>query len=498
MRARLVAILVGEGPWRMGLARGGHRELREVNAPSSSPADEATPTLWAQAVKAAAWEAKAGTAGAGGVVVAVPGAWCMAASLPPASLPRRGRHEALLYQLEEWLPLDAEAVAADFLEISGGGFLGVCVPHDRVRPLVDALEEAGVAVGTLIPAPLLVAGGLLREARLPEAGLLVALDPAGEGLDVFGVQRGGLRSWTRCDTARCRLEDHLRREATRARGEGGEGEEEGDAVEPLPVVAVGLDAAIVDRLRAMDTLRLVENGSDPDVLLLSEAARVASGGAPLLDLRRGPLAPADPLAKVRTPLIAAGMAALLLLASLTGTALWRAAAWDTVAQEHRREQAAAFLLAFPGRDVPAAPLARLRSEAARSRGVTAQPAQAARPSALLVLRNVLTHLPAPDERRFRVLELRIEPQRPQPTPRGATPGEGAEAVARLYLEGQARTHGDAEAVAAALRRSPGWRVDPPRTQGLPGGGVAFTLGGVLTAAQPTPDVALLPRVEESP
>jgi hypothetical protein len=145
--------------------------------------------------------------------------------------------------------------------------------------------------------------------------------------------------------------------------------------------------------------------------------------------------------------------------------------------------------------VPAAVLARFRSEAAKSRGLAGTDDSVPPPAATLQdLHNVIAGLPegnggetsggvsGGDALRFRVLELRIEPT-------------------RLYLDGQARSHAAADRIAAGLREATTYQIDPPRTQNLRSsnttalasqtsggsggrGGVAWTLVGQRVEGTP--------------
>lgn len=81
-----------------------------------------------------------------------------------------------------------------------------------------------------------------------------------------------------------------------------------------------------------------------------------------------------------------------------------------------------------------------------------------RPSAIGLLRDVLTALPV--ESRYRVRELRL--------------GEG-----RIYIEGDARSHGEADAVAAALRQNPGFQIDAPQTDQAADKTVNFAINGTV-------------------
>ena len=81
-------------------------------------------------------------------------------------------------------------------------------------------------------------------------------------------------------------------------------------------------------------------------------------------------------------------------------------------------------------------------------------------SALDSLRQVVAGLPPGV--RLRILELRVDPS-------------------SIYIDGQVRGHTDAESINRGLIGA-GFLVDPPRTESLPTGGVAFTLAGKPVAA----------------
>jgi hypothetical protein len=76
----------------------------------------------------------------------------------------------------------------------------------------------------------------------------------------------------------------------------------------------------------------------------------------------------------------------------------------------------------------------------------------------------LRRLPA--DLRFQIMELRFDAD-------------------KLYLEGRARSHGDADAIAAALRKQRGFQVEPPKSEQVSGGAVAFSISGVAGPSSPT-------------
>src|SRR5215207_4587918 len=107
---------------------------------SVSPDGETEPDAVAR--RLAAELRRLGYAGRG-VTLAVPAGWCMAATVDAdaAGFDRK----AMLYRLEERLPIAVEEFVADFVEAPDGGrVLGVCGRIDVLRPWLDALERAGV------------------------------------------------------------------------------------------------------------------------------------------------------------------------------------------------------------------------------------------------------------------------------------------------------------------------------------------------------------------
>src|SRR5690606_25478069 len=58
--------------------------------------------------------------GGDGVVLAIPSAWALAAPVSAEGLPKKGQRQAILYRLEEKLPVSAEEVVADHLPTADG------------------------------------------------------------------------------------------------------------------------------------------------------------------------------------------------------------------------------------------------------------------------------------------------------------------------------------------------------------------------------------------
>jgi len=142
---------------------------------------------------------------------------------------------------------------------------------------------------------------------------------------------------------------------------------------------------------------------------------------------------------------------------LSAILLFRSWQYEQIAQSEQDEQLAIFRQALPGQVAPASVISRLASEERKLRGLagdsTDLPQQQ---SALAVLCEALGRLPT--NLRFRILEMRFGQQ-------------------QLYLEGEAQSHGDADAIAVALRKFQGFDIEAPKTEQLADKGIAFTLVG---------------------
>jgi hypothetical protein len=175
---------------------------------------------------------------------------------------------------------------------------------------------------------------------------------------------------------------------------------------------------------------------------------LASRAAPWVELRRG-LGALDRLRPVRTPLRFAAAAVGLCMVSACAAMLWRAAQYDRQGARYADQQREVFRRTFPRQPEPEDVPSRLASEERGLRGLSGDPAALPpQPPGLLALRDLLAALPA--NVRFRIFELRLE-------------------GTHFTLEGQARTHGDADAIASALRAGGGFTVEPPRTEQLAAG-----------------------------
>ena len=416
------------------------------------------------------------------VLLAVPSRWCLAAMISTADLPRKDRRRAMLYRLEEKLPLAAEEVVADFIttyderptpEVFHLAF-GVCCAVETLRPVIDALEADGIPVRHACPAALLAGR---RTSELND-GDFAAVWQSPNGVDLLMQHDALLRRWVSLPPDAGAILMHLRL----FKAELGKG---------IFLYLKGLEPGLAARLQAAEFELAgspeedraefdptpIEEGSATESALV-EAAAILNGRPAWVDFRRDALAAPDAYDRLRPPLTAALLAAGLALATLCGVTLWRARANDHFADRYEAAEQQVFAEIFPKVPMPPAAAVRRRLEIERRRvagspqvGDTAGAAAGA--SALVLLNDALSRLPAAV--RYRLVELRV------------SPGE-------LFLDGQARTHGDAGALADALRGMKYYEIAPPGTEQLPatkgeGPAVAFRINGTHAAPKASGSLA---------
>lgn len=385
----------------------------------------------------------------GSVLLALSAENCLAAALPvPAA--RRHERQAVLFELEQWMPVATEDFVGDF--IAGSGLaLGVCVETARVAPLVDGLESRGLPVASIAPAALLALQHLASTCSLSEAEWIVWHHE--ERLELFAWSQAKPQRWHALPADGPSFTSWLRAEALRAAN--------GFQIRCLglpPELVAETDQCPEVACEQAEPLDLAEAA-------IREAENILSGSdSAWIELRRDALAPRDPNWAIRKPLkMFACVSALLLVTAVAGL-FYRAHRFEQLASAYRGEQEKVYRQALPGPGkLPVGIRARMESEHRRLAGMSGRaggklPAQA---SALTVIHEALASLPT--ELRCRILKIQIS-------------GD------RLQLDGEVRTHGDADAIASALRKR-GFTVEPPHTENVTGQAVLFRLAARFTPAK---------------
>ena len=385
------------------------------------------------------------------VVVALPADACFAATIPTEGLPRRGRRAAMLYRFEEQLPLAAEDLSADFVAHNGSA-LAVCTQAQPLAQIVEALEDRGVRVAAVCPQALLALQALRARPELAAALTCDALLWQHDAnVAVITLAEGQPTAW---HTVPAEPADTAYLLATRILRAGA----------PLRLAAISLDPMLLAHVETMADVEVAHRGEmSLDEATILASRRILSGrqAAPV-DMRDAGR-PAGRARRVRRPALVSALAAVVVLCvCLLAAMIWRADRYARLAGQAQIEREAIFHRLFPAEPVPVGIASRLRSVQSQSRRDGAGDASPAnRPDVLPVLRDVLAHLPA--DARFRIAEMDVE-------------GD------RLTLRGEVRAHGDADAIAAALRAGLRMDVDEPQTQQLASGVVQFS----IAASRPTP------------
>jgi hypothetical protein len=349
----------------------------------------------------------------------------------------------MAYRLEEKLPVAAEQVTADFV-VTGDHAMGVCVVSEKWQRLIGALKAAEIAVELIAPTAVLALGAMTIDAE--HDAVLLTDD---RRIELFVIDAGRPVRWHSMAPAGDELIAHL--QMCRA----------GDQV--LRVALCGAKTAeMARRVGMIEGLEVVE-GDDAvvDAAAVDMAARVLAGKATAyVNLCQGALAAANPIGQLHRATKAAIAAALVLWACTMGAMAWRAHQYQRMTTTSEARQAEIYGKLFDG----ATPLnikSRLISEHRSLAGVR-QGGPSTLPvaeSVLPVVHRTLAALPA--QLRFSITQLTVDED-------------------ELTIDGRVASHSAAEALASAIGRGTGWRIQPPRTQLLSGGEISFTLHGSRT------------------
>ena len=443
MNRACFVILARARQWRLLVQGGPDGELAAVDLPASG---EAIDRQAAEGIRQVMAEHGYG---GGGALLAIASQWSLAATISTDGIPRHGRHEALTYRLEEHLPLAAEEVVADFVEC-GDQALGVASERCRLRKILTELESASIAIHTVAPTAALA----LQQFSETHIGrdleyALVGLDG---NIELGGFRGGRIRCWQTAQNADFAVRT-LQAALLAAPA----------AAEAVPVALAAVDqgvTAAVARIPGVEPRPV--DGFDAEAAAAQTAAGILSGKSKgWFDLRRGELAAGDRLRPIRRPLSVCAALVLTLLCAATAGLLWRARRYQAATEAFGRGQAAVFERILPNERQPLAVRSRLASHARQLAGLRGASADVPdRPSALETLRQACARLPG--DVRMRVVDLSVEPN-------------------GVRMSGQARSHGEAEKIAAELRKGNVLDVQSPRSDKLVSGGVAFTLSASLVA-----------------
>lgn len=433
-------IFASDSAWRVGTVRDGATSCHPLAVDGEAPA-----SAWAQAARVALVEAGRSP---GQTVLALPSSWCLTAAINTEDLERGHRRRAMGFRLEEHLPISAEQVVADYIAYAKDEALGVAIDHDRVEPIVAALEAEGFDVRHICPAAMLATAAATERESALNATVMASKHEDAVIYDLVELDRAKpVRWWWSADDADD-IAGHLQQIASRAAGPAVAFI--GPSEARLAVVRDGVDVS-------WQPVRL----DDADHAATEMGLKVlAEQAVPLVDLRVDRLAVANRYAVYRRPLLFAAAAVALLILSVCFAAQWRGRSYEQIERSLAQKQVDIFNATMPNQRVPSGGMIkrRLVSEQRKFADLSGQAADgqagdvALRADALTDLYRVLRALPT--DLRFRILDLNFEPD-------------------MVRLDGQALSHGEAERIATALRQTGRYDVEPPKTQALKDGGVSF-------------------------
>lgn len=433
----------GQDGWQVGTCGSERLQLDTVDLPQDTSIDEVAEQL-ATFLKQRGYVDQ-------GVTLAIPSNWCLCAGVHTDGLPRKNAREAMIYRLEEKLPIAAEEAVTDFVP-GNGHSLGVCVQTDQLAPIVEALEQHGVRVDLICPTALLALQHKMSE--LEDRRCNTIIWGHDQRLELFAIDDNKPVAWRLLSqTDGEDLPVQLAMQAL-------------TRVPPLCLTTSDVGPSVRNCLATMPEIQVI---ADDDQSMLDAAAagahQIASGKrGGWINLRRDALASTGTLRQVRKPLKAAVAALMLFLVGLSAVSLWRANAYRQMAIDFENQQIEAYREAFPNRPVPMNIKSRMRSEHRRLAALRGEdstlPTQR---NVLLMLKELLASLPA--HQRHQIFELQVDED-------------------KLYMEGQVLSHSHAEAIAAALNKLGRFKIDPPRTEKLSGDGIAFTIRGTTVRVAP--------------
>lgn len=417
------------------------------------------------AQRAAAALAELGYRGEG-LCLALSADYVLTGRIDVANLPRRERRAAMVYRLEDELPIEAERLTADFLPPVAGRALGAAVETDRVRRLLDGLAAQGIEVAAVCSDSLLAAWRTCRNDGAEADYVLVAADGR---LELLRVAEGVPVAWQSAAGTE-ELLRHLEADLLAQPLE---------SVRPRVHVVGLLDEevrSVLAEIAGAEVSVVTEDATVEDEVALASAEQLTGRGAGWVDFCRDRLASGSLLDRLSGRVKAAVLLAVVFLATVTTLCLWRAERYSDLVRRHDAQQQTVYSDLFPQAGPQQNVLSRLRSDLKRLAGVSGQGTDVPqRADALETLRTVAASLPP--EMRLRLTQLRIDPT-------------------AVVLHGEARSHGDAETVATALKRQ-GLATDAPSTEHLVRGGVTFTLTAAPGAAKRPADAQVTDKAQPS-
>lgn len=362
------------------------------------------------------------------VVLAPSSASCFFCLLDSEDIVDARDRQAMLFELENHLPIDAESTVADFVTVPSTAdpppVSAVAISATRWRGIANAFEEADLPVRSIVPASILATRAICRHIELAETAELFLVDDG--FVDIIELRNETVLRWK-----------HLALNTKAIKRHRALSETEADRT-----LVVGLVPGAYAEFADADDADFLD-GDFHDFVVEGAMLLREKPSSRWFELRRGALAPSDPLRAIGIQLRWVAVAAAACLLALAVGGWWRTTRIEKEIEDLRATQTNMFEEAFPGARVPGALLRRVRSEhskvlSSRGENTDIQIPQ----SAPDLLRRVLAALPT--DVRLRITRIEI------------IDGD-------VDLMIQVKNPVDAGRIATAISQA-GFEVDPPGTR----------------------------------
>jgi len=395
-----------------------------------------------------------------GAVIALSSALCLSATFSARDLPNRSRRQFLAFRLEEYLPYSVEDLVFDFVG-ANDHCLGIAAQWETVGKWVRELESIGVTIELIAPTAILAAQKLALD--FPnDANPIILFENHSGAYDALQLNTGRPNHWfstTEIETASM----HIRYMGLQSH-------------DPMSLLTAGCSATTLKYIQTLpeisrdDMQPYQADRNESAEHLATQAAYLIRIGkiASWIQLRRDRLAPPSPWRPVRNHVAALFSAAAVFLLSIALALIVQANRYRSASRQSQDQVADIFKQVF-GRP-PDSPnvRGRLVSEERRLSALSGDSVDDPMLNdhrVLSMLNELLRSLPR--QTRFRITELRFS---------------GAD----VQLEGQTRSHGDADVIADQLRRIGGFTVQAPHSENLVGEngrneGVSFTISAARSS-----------------
>ena len=375
------------------------------------------------------------------VVIALDGKLCLSPTIEIPSPQVFRKPQALHYLLEQWIPWSAEDYVTDVIGHEDRA-LTVAMSLQPIHALIGSLEQQDVSIPVVAPLALLALQWHLLQPDLSPSHILYW--HCDDHIDSFEIRSESPLSWAHLPSNAQEIE---RYHGFKSLSCPAEQEISLRCVPHSLVDGVGLSWQ-----SSLDLGELTQQSA----AFRTCSLLVARQSEPLINLRTGQLAAAQPFQATSSERSRLKLAVMVMLACVA-VAMWlRSEAYSRSESRLQAEMLDRYESLFPSTEAPERIPQAFRSELRRLQGTRAPTDELPHPVAAdYVLQRLLAALPK--AMRFRFSEIRIERD-------------------KFYIAGEVRSNADADRLAASLRSS-GFRVDPPRMQRLSGKGFSVRLDG---------------------